>query len=224
MISSQIQIKMSRHTCYDNLENLKLSSNTITFPSQSRGDKGKLTVVLDLDETLIFNNNERRLQLNSVHSLEDYNDRFEIQVEGTRFIVNKRPGLDQFLEQASRDFELIAFTAGIEQYGRAVIKAIDPEGKYFRHRGLFRQNCTLLDGAYVKDLTILNRRMERIVLVDNSDHSFHNDQLLNGIRVKDFYDDPLDGELVPLLEFLQEIKDAEDVREAIRKDMDDLEK
>eukprot|EP00954_Amorphochlora_amoebiformis_P016122 1264377-Amorphochlora_amoeboformis.AAC.1 len=59
--------------------------------------------------------------------------------------VYKRPGLDKFLEEASKRFEVVVFTAAIPVYAEPV-----------------------LGQPYVKDLSLLGRDMSRIVLVDNN--------------------------------------------------------
>jgi TFIIF-interacting CTD phosphatase-like protein len=191
------------------VNNLETSSRT-SFPSKRREDKGKLTVVIDLDDILLFNINERRRHRERILSDDDY-ESFVIQVDGRPFVLNKRNWLDEFLEIASQEFELIALTSGGEEYGRAVIENIDPEGRYFRH-------CLFLgNGRYVNDLKCLNRRMERIVLVQHLKTSFHRSQIYNVIQMDGFSDKPFDDKLYELLLFLQKISEVKDIRKEIYK-------
>jgi TFIIF-interacting CTD phosphatase-like protein len=37
---------------------------------------------------------------------------------------------------------------------------------------LFREHCTLIDNLHVKDLSKLGRKMESIILLDNSPNSY----------------------------------------------------
>lgn len=102
--------------------------------------------------------------------------------------------MQQCLEQLSKQFELIAFTASHSCYANKVLNHLDPERKYFQHR-LFREHCvTPEEGLYIKDLRILNRDISKVVMVDNAVYSFAF-QLDNGIPILHFYDDSEDAEL-----------------------------
>jgi Dullard-like phosphatase family protein len=197
--------------------------NAIDFPfvlpPQLPEDEGKLTVVLDLDETLIHSKLPRGLQdlrqeEERKEELEPYHDFFEVVVFSETFRVHKRPGLDKFLEEASQQYELICFTAGIQEYAEVLMDAIDPDKKYFRHR-LFRNHCVQVGNSFVKDLRVVNRRLERTVLVDNNAFSFLM-QLANGIPVSSFMDDATDTALHVLRDFLETIREHHDVREHLR--------
>lgn len=65
---------------------------------------------------------------------------------------------------------------------------------------------------YVKDLRVLgNRDMSRVVLIDNSPHSYMF-QKKNGIPVVSFYEDEQDNELLKLENFLMGLLKVKDVR------------
>lgn len=59
-----------------------------------------------------------------------------------RFVlqVNKRPGLDPFLEALARDYNTIVFTAAMPDYAGPVLDYIDPKGTLF-HQRLYRSSC-----------------------------------------------------------------------------------
>jgi CTD small phosphatase-like protein 2 len=66
----------------------------------------------------------------------------------------------------------MVFTASHKCYANAVLDHLDPEKKYIKHR-LFRENCIQTEeGIYIKDLRIINRRLEDLILVDNAFYSF----------------------------------------------------
>jgi RNA polymerase II subunit A small phosphatase-like protein len=177
------------------------------LPSQGSDDKGKLTVVLDIDETLVHTSRGSRTPA----ALES----FEIHVFEQTFTVFKRPGLDEFLRKAASKYELIAFTAGLEEYSRAVLKAIDPGDIFFRHC-LFRQHCAeVYPNTVVKDLRIINRSPSRTVLVDNTLTNFLL-QPENGVPITSFFDDSKDSALNVLIEFLTTLDTACDVRTPIQ--------
>ena len=75
------------------------------------------TLVLDLDETLI-------------HNVEYQNDSF--------FLV--RPGCVQFIETMAKYYEIVIFTAALQEYADQVIDQIDV-GNNIRYR-LYRQHTS----------------------------------------------------------------------------------
>jgi len=96
------------------------------------------------------------------------------------------------------------------------------EKKLFVRR-LYREDCRLVDGLLVKDLTAMNRDLKDVILLDvsliniiqhaqNSEQSFMM-QKPNGLLVKSFFhDDELDDELVRLIPFLRFLARVDDVR------------
>lgn len=85
---------------------------------------------------------------------------------------------------------------------------LDPE-KLCTSR-LFREHCTWLDQTYVKDMSLINRKMENIILIDNSPNSYRL-QPENALPCTTWYNDPEDTELfdfIPLLTGLSKIKDV----------------
>lgn len=183
-------------------------AQTCRLPPPLVQDKGKLTVVLDVDETLVHSEiitEDKPLEAENI-------DSFFLYIQGVTLRVNKRPFLDEFLQQASAQFELIAFTAGSPEYANPLLDRLDPHRTIFRHR-LFRQHCAVshLGQGFIKDLGIVNRHLSRTVLVDNNANSFIT-HLDNGIPIASFFSDWRDTALIFLLEFLNRLKHEEDVR------------
>jgi RNA polymerase II subunit A small phosphatase-like protein len=118
--------------------------------------KGKNTLVLDLDETLIhssFTEVEADILLN----IEVNNQKFKV-------FVLKRPGVEEFLEKCYELFEVVVFTASLSSYADPLLDLLDPKKKIsFR---LFRESCSFNNGFYVKDLTRLGRDLKNVVIVD----------------------------------------------------------
>jgi RNA polymerase II subunit A small phosphatase-like protein len=78
--------------------------------------------------------------------------------------VIKRPGVEKFLERMSRCYELVLFTASLMEYANPLMKIIDPQGHV--EFQLYRESCTLLKNAMVKDLSRLGRNMKDVIIVD----------------------------------------------------------
>ena len=67
-----------------------------------------------------------------------------------------RPYANQFLEYCSQFCEIVIFTASRQEYADRMLDFLDPEKKLIKHR-LFRESCTKIGKAYVKDLNRLGR-------------------------------------------------------------------
>lgn len=119
------------------------------------------------------------------------------------------------MKTLSEHFELIVFTASHQGYADKVIDLLDPTHTFISHR-LFREHCfKTKQGVYVKDLRILNRRLDKTLIVDNAMYSFAL-QLHNGIPIIPFSDNQEDKELIHLQQFLLSLKGVADVRPIIQ--------
>ncbi|KAL5998807.1 hypothetical protein ACLOJK_009755 [Asimina triloba] len=176
----------------------------------------KKTVILDLDNTLIYTT-----------SVQPPRNRYDFQVkytselglEKTCYVV-KRPGVDLLLQKISKDFEIVAFTAGTENYASKVLDLIDPEG-LISHR-LYRDSCKMIGGRYFKDLTDLGRDVNRVVAVDDRPDSYLFESLpisRNVFPVSEFTGKNLsqDQQLAGVAQFLLTMAAyVSDTRDAIR--------
>ena len=152
----------------------------------------RITIVLDLDETL-------------VHS-----SFVEIKNPDFRFMLNAypnpvpvyvliRPHATEFLEKLAEKFELIIFTASNQTYADYVIDQIDPN--HVVSYRLYKESCSDLNGATVKDLSLLNRELKRLIIIDNSKMA----SLLhpyNAVSVETWTDDKNDHELLDIADEL----------------------
>lgn len=68
--------------------------------------------------------------------------------------------------EASKNFEVIIFTAAGKSYADAILDYLDPKREMIHHR-LYRDSCIFVNGIAIKDLRILGRKASKIVIIDN---------------------------------------------------------
>lgn len=68
-------------------------------------------------------------------------------------------------------YTLIIFTASVQEYADPVIDWLERERKYFSGR-YYRQHCTYRNGAYIKDLAMVEPDLSRVAILDNSPMSY----------------------------------------------------
>jgi len=140
------------------------------------------TIVFDLDETLCCNRGPGRAVL--------------------------RPGcLDilkslRALSTPQRPIEIILWTASVESLARTVLTRLDPDGSIFTDL-IFRDKRWFKETGYTKDLRLLGRDMERVVIIENSPMSVTLNRQ-QAILVKDFLGHaPHDTDLKAVKEVLE---------------------
>jgi CTD nuclear envelope phosphatase 1 len=69
--------------------------------------------------------------------------------------------------QVCKWYNLIIFTASVQEYADPVIDWLEAERKYFAGR-YYRQHCTYRNGAYIKDLAQVEPDLSRVMIIDNS--------------------------------------------------------
>lgn len=153
------------------------------------GEKAKkYTLVLDLDQTLVYTQSEEAKDHLSFC-----------------FKVLIRPYARALLEKLSQKYEIVIFTAADERYAKEIIKQLDPHG-HFISALLASQYCIVQEnGILVKDLRIFgDRKIEEMLIVDNSIYSFAF-QIGNGIPVTSYEGSQDDEELSFLIEYLEDL-------------------
>eukprot|EP00347_Sterkiella_histriomuscorum_P018948 403343543 len=168
-------------------------------PLSLRQQDKTYTLVLDLDETLIHY--------------------FEMGAEGGHFLV--RPGAERFLKEMATLYEVVIFTAAMQDYADWVLDQLDPVG-HIKYR-LYRQHATQTGPVFIKDLSKLGRDVSRVIIVDNVAENFQL-QPDNGIFIRSWFDDMTDTALEELGPLLKEIvrKQVPDVRIALRRFRDQM--
>ncbi|KAK6932264.1 FCP1 homology domain [Dillenia turbinata] len=189
------------------------SSWPSVLPKETRKRK-HITLVLDLDETLVHS---------TLEHCDDADFTFPVffNMKEHTVYVKQRPYLWIFLERVAQMFEVVIFTASQSIYAEQLLDILDPDGKIISHRA-YRESCIFADGGYTKDLTVLGVDLAKVAIIDNSPQVFRL-QVNNGIPIKSWFDDPSDCALLSLLPFLETLIDADDVRPIIAKKFGDTE-
>lgn len=134
------------------------SDNKFVIPDQDPKFEGKLVLVLDLDETLVF-------------------------ARGGPLFA--RPGLDEFFKLCKdKCIEVVVWTAGLKAYAQAIVENIDKAGAVthciYRHSKWFTGQP-----GYRKDLAALGRPLDRVLIIENTPDCIRG-YTNNGILVEDY--------------------------------------
>jgi len=136
------------------------------LPPQTPEDKGRICVVFDLDETLIYAR------------------------EGPLYA---RPGLDELLAFCHEKTEPVVWTAGVKAYAQTVVKNVDKKDVIrhcvYRHKKWF-SGCA----GYNKDLTLLGRDMDKLIILENTPDCVRGNEA-NGIVVEDYEGGEVQGDM-----------------------------
>jgi Dullard-like phosphatase family protein len=164
---------------------------------------GKITLVLDIDETLVHASINPRpgLRYDTVVHFDD-------QYSGDIYVAY-RPHMHTFLRAVAPLFEVVVFTASQSCYADPLMDTIDPDKTLVTDR-LYRQHCVEAQGGRIKDLNLCGRSLDRMVIIDNSPIAYCF-QPRNAIPILSWFNDPNDNELLKLIPLLQRLATEESV-------------
>lgn len=159
-----------------------------------------LTLVLDLNDTLVHSEWTRE----------------------TGWRTKKRPGVDYFLTYLAQFYEIVVWSHEMGALATPVLDKLDPHG-VIQYR-LFKDATRYEDGVHLKDLTHLNRSLDKVVVIDHDSRvvKTHPDNAILIPKWDGKGDADSDNallELIPFLEFLAREaagETLENVRDAIR--------
>ena len=200
-ILSTAQTKQSSSTVVNNSGN-NTNSSKPSIPYITTQLHKRLTLVLDLDETLV------NVKISKTNS--------------NQGCLLFRPGLDDFLEHLSEWYEIVIFTAATKDYADAILDEIDLNGNLFTYR-LYREHTTIIGNDYVKDISLIGRDLDKTVIVDNMAQNFKL-QKENGILIHSFWgDDEYDVALIELEKILRKVaQEKGDIRVILKKYKEDI--
>jgi RNA polymerase II subunit A-like phosphatase len=134
----------------------------------------KLTLVVDLDQTVIHTTCERTVaewqadpdnpNYEAVKDVKGFQLADDHPSSNNWYYVKMRPGLEDFFDRLSKLYEMHVYTMATRAYAQAIMKIIDPDRKYFGDRILSRdENYT----DKVKSLARLFRNTDMVVIIDD---------------------------------------------------------
>lgn len=161
------------------------------------------TLILDLDETLVHS---------TIKPVNHHHLTVDVMIDGLNctFYVIKRPHVDVFLKKVAEWFDVIIFTASMQQYADPLINQLDPNNLVGGR--LFRESCIAKDGNFIKDLSAIKQDLTSTIIIDNSPIAYsHNKE--NALPIDNWMgDNPQDDSLLNMLPFLNALRFTSDVR------------
>ena len=168
----------------------------------------KLALVLDLDHTLlhatpspgnakpppsVLVNGVYHLPIEEVPSHNSFSDMNQAVDSKSKIIIKHhivklRPHVEDFLSKANEIAQLSIYTAGTRKYAEAVVKILDPSGKYFGGRIVSRSDILPNEkGGIEKSLeNIFLNDASMAVIIDDTENVWKGDQNSNLLLVKPF--------------------------------------
>ncbi|OBZ88464.1 RNA polymerase II subunit A C-terminal domain phosphatase [Choanephora cucurbitarum] len=177
----------------------------------------KLSLILDLDQTIIHASCDPKYEK---HTQESNIRQFVLQ-NNTVYYVKLRPGLEEFLKELDKLYELHIYTMGNRDYADAITKEIDPTGSIFKERVLSRDESGSVTQKKLQRLFPCDISM--VVVLDDRSDVWNSAPNLIRIKPYEFFvdrknsitqavaeknDDPdwgADNELMVVLKILQEV-------------------
>lgn len=139
-------------------------------------DSRKLSLVVDLDQTIIQAtvdptvaewqkdpSNPNYDAVKDVRAFQLVDD--APGVRGCWYYIKLRPGLEKFLEELSKKYEMHIYTMGTRAYAENISKLVDPERKYFGERILSRDESGSMTAKNLKRLFPVDSKM--VVIIDD---------------------------------------------------------
>ena len=162
-------------------EGLTLSNDELEKAKREEKERalrdGKLTLILDLDHTLL-NSTQFKELTQEQHDL--LHQCIEAEARGLKegqrpmlyclrhmgFFTKLRPHVFEFLEEVSKICQPYVYTMGDKPYAKEMVKLIDPDGKIFHGRVISNNDST---SSHVKDLDIVLGGESCALIVDDTE-------------------------------------------------------
>ncbi|XP_061482207.1 CTD small phosphatase-like protein 2-B isoform X1 [Rhineura floridana] len=114
-----------------------------------------------------------------------------------------RPHVHEFLEALAKIYEVFVFTTAKQEYADKILEGLGTQRNLIRHP-LYQEDCLCCNGSYRRDLSVLERDLDRTVAVANDRQAFHY-QISNVVLIPRWTGDPQDKELLGLIPVLEKL-------------------
>uniref|UniRef100_A0A0G4HY77 FCP1 homology domain-containing protein n=1 Tax=Chromera velia CCMP2878 TaxID=1169474 RepID=A0A0G4HY77_9ALVE len=195
------------------------SSQASLCTQASSSPTSEYTLVLDLDETLMHATKQQMAN----HSLKV---RVTVGERSADFWVATRPFLNFFMEEMRPHFSIWIYTAGREEYARAMLETLNIS--HLIAHVLSRSSCVpTATGHFVKELTVVKQDLSKVILVDDSPVAYSRHPS-NAVPINGWFGSAQDTalrDLVPLLLALRKVRDVRSIlklRNLSRQDVSQL--
>ena len=177
--------------------------------------KSEILIILDLDETLVYATTDK---LSIKHDFEVGN-----------YFVYKRPHLCQFIEYIQKNFDFAVWSSASDAYVEEMTKKLSLHEKtvftWARSKATFKRPSTfdaegnlnvdtLNHHFFVKRLKKVKKLgfdLEKVLIIDDSPHKSR-ENYGNAIYVEEFKGNQKDKELLYLIDYLDTLKNKDNVR------------
>ena len=206
-------------------DKLKIHKN---FTHQKYTKKNNSTLVLDLDETLVYVT-DFKIENSPLKQIPfEYYIIDESEDDVNQSMMNKdnqtldsaknyliiRPGFTKFITEVKKYFdEIFVFTSSQYYYAEEIIKIIDKNKIISKIYS--RKDCSFYNEIFYKDLNKIKKDLSKTIIIDNFPEAYLL-QHFNGLPIPSFMGDPNDNELLKLLPILKQLSKVIDVRNYIR--------
>lgn len=184
------------------------------LPEAVPAKKDKILLCIDIDETMLHST---LVLPNAPPTGEVFDATIPIESpDGSKahVSIHIRPHLQRFLEHVAPLFDIAVFTASQSAYAKLVLDVVDPQQKLMGSQRLFREHCAEVNGSRVKDLSLLGRPLDRVVLLDNSPVTYLF-QPRNAIPITSYFQGKDDNELLKLIPMLTKLAAANSVYDVL---------
>ena len=198
------------------------------FTFQKYTKKNNSTLVLDLDETLVYvtdfkidNSTLKQIPFEYyiIDESEDeinqsMNNKDNQTLESAKNYLIIRPGFNKFITEVKKYFdEIFVFTSSQYYYAEEIVKIIDKNKIISKIYS--RKDCSFYNEIFYKDLNKIKKDLSKTIIIDNFPEAYLL-QHFNGLPIASFMGDPNDNELLKLLPILKKLSKVKDVRNYIR--------
>ena len=179
---------------------------------QNTSKKLTFTIIFDLEDTLVHISE-------TLPNAEVFIPVVTQDKKNKKLGLFKRPFIKEAISKLKDlNCEIFVWSSGSTEYANKIIDYIDPENEYFSMR-LFRDQCYVSHkGLYIKDMRMINRDMDKCLIIDDHAYSF-GFQISNGILILPYEGESTDTDLLTVASYVEYLLSTSDARQANNRHM-----